>query len=216
MPFGETVATVADIAGARVRMTGTTTGREPYMLVNSAADFSAVGNGWLVVNTTTGQATYAEKPINTGGGTYQKLQLREDIFAASSGEDYEILRPGRLIIRPPYGYEPNIRVIRWAALPNEPDPTIYGIELWVTNGLTPAALIEKTTRKLVSGTEGTTQVSYIHKTNAEGLIAYEVSFPPTYHAALEIRNYSKRKQTVYLAGWNKSQPIVPSQAQGGQ
>jgi hypothetical protein len=154
MPFGETVATVADIAGARVRMTGSTTGREAYMLVNSAADFSAVGNGWLVVNTTTGKATYAEKPINTGGGTYRKLQLREDIFTASSGENYEILRPGRLIIRPPYGYEPNIRVIRWAALPYEPDPTIYGIELWVTNGLTPAALVEKTTRKLVSGTEG--------------------------------------------------------------
>jgi hypothetical protein len=168
MPFGETVATVADIAGARVRMTGTTTGREPYMLVNSSADFSAVGNGWLVVNTTTGQATYAEKPINTGGGTYQKLQLREDIFAESSGEDYEILRPGRLIIRPPYGYEPNIRVIRWAALPNEPDPTIYGIELWVTNGLTPAALVEKTTRKLVSGTEGTTQVSYTPQDERRG------------------------------------------------
>jgi hypothetical protein len=186
------------------------------MLVNASADFSAVQNGWLVVNLETGLATYAEKPINTGGGTYQKLQLREDIFTADGGEDYEIIRPGKLIIRPPYGYEPNIRVVRWTALPNEPDPTIYGIELWVNNGLTPAALVEKTTRKLVSGKEGTTPVSYTHKTNAEGLIAYEVSFPPTYHAALEIRNYSKRTQTVYLAGWNKSQPIIPGQAQGGE
>ncbi len=209
MAFGETQAVMVPLAGARVRMTGASTAREAYHLVNSAADFSQVQPGWLVVNLDTMKATYAIKPINTGGGTYQKLLLEDDIFTAASGEDYEILRYSSFLIRPPYGLEPRLEMIRWVATPKDVDPTIYGVELWATNNLTPPVLLEKTTRRLVSGTEGANQITHEHKTNAEGLIVYAIPVQPVYHAAVEVRNYSKRTQTIYLSGINKSQPIIP-------
>jgi hypothetical protein len=216
MPFGETQAVLVPLAAARTRMTGTTTSREPYYLINSAADFSAVKHGWLVVNLDTMKATYAIKPVSVNG-QYTKLLLQDDIFTAASGQSYEILRYSSFMLRPPYGLEPRLETIRWFATPADVDPTIYGVELWATNNLTPAVLLEKTTRRIVTGIEGTNNISHTHKTNAEGLIVYSIPVQPTYHAAIEIRNYSKRTQTIYLAGFNKSQPIVPtgSESSGG-
>ncbi len=209
MPFGETQAVLEQLAAARVRMTGTTTAREAYHLVNNAADFSQVANGWLVVNLSASplRATYAIKPIDTGGGTYQKLLLQDDIFTAASGENYEILRFTFIQFRPPYGLEPLFDVVRWVATPRDVDPTIYGIELWANNNITPPVLLEKTTRRLVYNGAGT--LSEDHRTNAEGLIVYSIPFKPIYHAALEIRCYSKRAQTIYIGGFNKSMPLVP-------
>lgn len=214
MPFGETQAIVEQLAAARVRMTGTNTAREPYYLVNSAADFSAVKHGWLVVNTTTGKATYAIKPVNTGNGQYTKVLLQDDIFVNNNaGEGYEILRYTCLQLRPPYGLEPQINVVRWAHTQQAVDPTIYGVELWANNNLTPPALLEKVTRRRVYNNSGA--LTEEHRTNAEGLIMYAIPVPPVYHAAIEIRNYSKRAETIYLAGFNKSLPYVPQSSESG-
>lgn len=209
MPFGESQAIIQPISAARVRMTGTTTGREAYYLVNTAADFSSVKHGWLVVNLTTMKATYAIKPINTGGGLHQKLLLMDDIFAAASGETYEILRYSFFRLRPPYGLEPNINVVRWVAT-SIVDPAIYGVELWATNAITPPVLLEKVSRRIVEGQEGANSISHRHRILPEGLVMYAIPVPPVYHAAIEVRNYSKRTETIYLAGFNKSQPLPPT------
>lgn len=201
--FGETQTFIEHLAAARVRMTGTTSGAESYHLVNTAADFSAVKSGWLVVNLSASpiKATYAIKPINTGSGTYKKLLLQDDIFTNSAGgESYEVLRYTSLMLRPPYGLEPLFDTIRWAATPKDVDPTIYGVELWLNDNLKPAALLEKTTRRKVPSGE--------EKITNEGLITYSIPWKPTYHAALEIRNYSKRAQTIFIGGYNKSIPMT--------
>lgn len=214
MPFGETQAIVEQLAAARVRMTGANTAREPYYLVNSAADFSSVKHGWLVVNTTTGKATYAIKPVAPSGGQYTKILLMDDIFTdTAAGENYEVLRYSFLQLRPPYGLEPQINVIRWAHTQIAVDPTIYGVELWANNNLTPPALLEKVTRRMVYNNSGT--LTEQHRTNAEGLIMYAIPVPPVYHAAIEVRNYSKRAETIYLAGFNKSLPYVSQSSESG-
>lgn len=206
MPFGETQVITEQLAAARVRMTGANTDREAYYLVNSAADFSAVKHGWLVVNTTTGKATYAIKPVNPSGGQYTKLLLMDDIFTSNTaGETYEILRYTFLQLRPPYGLEPQITTIRWVHTHGNIPPTIYGVELWANNNLTPPALLEKATRRLVYDDTG--NMAQEHRTNSEGLIVYSIPVPPAYHAAIEVRNYSKYAETIYMAGYNKSLPI---------
>lgn len=197
MAFGDSEAYLVHLAGARTRYTGTTSDQESYKLVNTAANFDYVKPGWKVVNTSTSpaKATYVVKPDNPDVyGIHRAVLLEDDIFNAASGESYEILRPARLLIRPPYGLEPELSIIRWTPV-GTAKASIWGVEVWANDNLAPPIKLE--------GSDDT-----------KGLLVYGADFHPMYHAAIEIRNYNKRAVGVLISGIDKSMPIESS-AEGG-